>query len=257
LGCIIALADKLDTLAGIFSTGQKPSASKDPYALRRAALGVLRILIEGDLDLDLRDVLALAIAAQPGAKNAALVEELLQFHWDRLRGYYTEAGIGVEVFESVLATGPSRPRDIERRIQAVVEFRKLPEAEKLAAAHKRVRNILRQARERKEPVATEINRALAEPAELALLDALEKLQKAHPAVFGEQKNHRSEEAAAAIARYQAALKGLAALQAPLDTFFTDVMVMAEEPAIRANRLALLTELDGLCRAVVDISCLPG
>lgn len=257
LGCIIALADKLDTLAGIFSAGQKPTSSKDPYALRRAALGVLRILVEAELDLDLRELIAFAIDAQPGARDAALVEEVLQFHWDRLRGYYTEGGVAVEVFESVLATRPTRPLDIAQRIHAVVEFRKLPEAEKLAAAHKRVRNILRQARERNEPVAAEINRALAEPAELALLDALGQLQKTHPAVFGGEEKDRPKDAAAAMTRYQGALKGLAALQVPLDTFFTAVMVMAEDPAVRANRLALLTELDGLCRAVVDISCLPG
>lgn len=248
VGCIIALADKLDTMAGIFAVGQKPTASKDPYALRRAALGVLRILIEAELDLDLQELLRDAVAPQPGVKDAeTLVAELLQFHWDRLRGYYTEAGVAVEAFEAVIATGATRPCDIERRLRAVEGFRKLPESEKLAAAHKRVRNILRQARERKEPLAAEVDRALAEPAEIALLNAMRSLQDAvAPA-----------ESSAEQDRYLVALKGLAKLQGPVDAFFEAVMVMAEDDAVRANRLALLAELDKLCRSVADISCLPG
>ena len=258
VGQALALADKLDTLAGIFSIGLKPTASKDPYALRRAALGVLRILIEGELDHDLRALLATAVALQPGVKEAdALVEALLQFHWDRLRSYYLDAGVAVEIFESVIATGRTRPLDLDRRIRAMQSFVRLPEAEKLAAAHKRIRNILRQARTRGDASSAKVDRSLAEPVEQKLIDAVQKVQGTQPGIFRFERGVALNEAGAAQDHYLKALKSLAALQAPVDQFFNDVMVMAEDPAVRANRLALLSELDILCRAVADLSCLPG
>lgn len=255
---IVALADKLDSLAGSFSIGQKPTASKDPFALRRAALGVLRILIEGELDLDLKELLAIAVRHQPAVSKAeALVEALLQFHWDRLRAFYLESGVAAEIFEAVVTTGHTRPCDLERRIRAVEQFRKLPEAEFLAAAHKRVRNILRQANERHERIDRNFDGARAEPAETQLLDAIHKLKEAQPGIFRRDGEVAVNERWPAIDRYLKALTALASLQGPVDRFFDQIMVMADDPAVRSNRLALLADLDGLFRAVADISCLPG
>ncbi|MGH8560994.1 MAG: glycine--tRNA ligase subunit beta, partial [Nevskiales bacterium] len=242
-GRVLALADKLDTLAGIFATGQKPTASKDPFALRRAALGVLRILIEAELDLDLGELLGSVTQLQPGVKNAALlVNELLQFHWDRLRSHYTDAGVAVEVFEAVMTTGATRPLDIHRRIRAVEAFMRLPEARKLAAAHKRVRNILRGAEGQVAPAC--------DPTKFA--DAPEQ------ALHQETLRLKAEVTALSLRRdYAVAMTRLADIQPAVDRFFDTTMVMAEDRELRANRLALLSELDVLCRTVADISCLPG
>jgi glycyl-tRNA synthetase beta chain len=262
LGQVLALADKLDTLAGIFALGLKPTASKDPYALRRAALGVLRILIEGELNLDLAALLALALQQQPIQKDRARIQqELLHFHWERLRAYYLEAGVAVELFEAVQATGVTRALDFHLRLRALCEFVAQPEVGALAAAHKRVRNILRQAREKSEPVAAEVSARLAAPCEQALHQAMQALRANHAETL-----HAQVPAPGRLAdwvtrptteRYLAALRALASLQAPIDRFFDEVMVMDEDPAVRANRLALLSELDRLCRGVADIACLPG
>jgi glycyl-tRNA synthetase beta chain len=262
LGQVLALADKLDTLAGIFALGLKPTASKDPYALRRAALGVLRILIEGELDLDLAALLELALQQQPVQKDrAAVLEELLRFHWERLRAYYLDAGVAVEVFEAALATGVTRPLDFHLRAQAVREFVRLPEAAQLAAAHKRVRNILRQAREKSLHPADGFSAALAEPSERALQEAMQLLRASHAEALQAAQPTTGRLAdwvtRPTLARYVSALRALAALQGPIDRFFDEVMVMAKDPAVRANRLALLAELDALFRGVADISCLPG
>jgi glycyl-tRNA synthetase beta chain len=267
LGQVLALADKLDTLAGIFSVGHKPTAGKDPYALRRAALGVLRILIEGELNFSLAALLELALQQQPTNKAGALRDELLQFHWERLRAHYLDAGVMAEIFESVLATGVSRPLDFHLRVQAAQEFWRMPEAGQLAAAHKRVRNILRQARERSEPIADEVSMALCEADERELCTAIQKVQVDHTeALHGAHAGNDVKAVAGKVAdwvtrptreKYVRALRALAALQAPVDRFFDQVMVMAEDRAVRANRLALVRDLDALFRAVVDISCLPG
>ncbi|WP_293370239.1 glycine--tRNA ligase subunit beta [Nevskia sp.] len=241
-GRIVALADKLDTLTGIFAIGQKPTASKDPYALRRSALGILRILIEGQLPLDLRDILKGALQEQPaGKRDEATLKDLLTFVQDRHRAWRVGSDIDgrpitVEMFEAVVALNITQPLDFEARLRAIHSFWALPEAASLAAAHKRVRNVLKQAGDG----GSEVDAAKFESdAESALYAALNAVN-ASPATD-----------------YTERLKQLAGLKAPVDAFFTGVMVMADDAAVRANRLALLRQLDRVCREVADISCLPG
>lgn len=241
-GRVVALADKLDTLAGIFAVGLRPTASKDPFALRRAALGVLRILLEGGMALDLRQLLADALAAQPaGDRSEAVLDALHGFVVDRLRGLLAERGAGREVFDAVAATRVRSVPDFAARVAAVLDFQAQPEAAQLAAAHKRVRNVLRQA---------ERGSAAVEPARLEA----DEERALHAALQATRAGFSAEVAAA---DYVAALRRLAALQPPVDAFFNAVMVMADDAALRANRLALLGELDHLCREVADISLLPG
>jgi len=241
-GRILALADKLDTLAGIFAVGQKPSASKDPFALRRAALGALRICIEARLPLDLRALLKGALEAQPaGRRDDRMLAELWEFALERLRGLLAEQQVAVEVFNAVAATGASAPADFAARVEAVRAFLGMKESAQLAAAHKRIRNILKQAGEG----GIEVNpEAFREPQERGLFDALTQLDGR---VHG----------AAQEADYAGGLKALARLQQPVDAFFDKVMVLAPEEELRANRVALLRRLDKLCRSIADISCLPG
>ena len=243
-GQIVALADKLDTLAGIFAIGQKPTASKDPFALRRAALGILRICIEGGLALDLRDILKAALAQQPaGQRDAALLDELVDFVLERLRAFLvgqTLDGrvISAEVFESVRAMGVAKPLDFQRRVQAVSAFAGNAAAPNLAAANKRIRNILKQAGS----VAGAVDAARFEhEAERALFAKLGEVEALN----------------AKTADYTTQLVNLAALREPVDAFFDGVMVNAEDAAVRANRLALLARLDRACRSVADLSQLPG
>ena len=241
-GRVLALADKLDTLAGIFAVGQKPSASKDPYALRRAALGALRICVEAKLPLDLRALLKAALDAQPaGRRDDPTLVELWDFVLERLRGLLADQQVSVEVFNAVAATGTTTPADFCARVVAVRSFLEMKEATQLAAAHKRIRNVLRQAGEGGIEVKPE---AFREPQEQALYDALVRLDEQ---VHG----------AAAKADYTGALRQLARLQQPVDAFFDKVMVIAPEEDLRRNRVALLRRLDKLCRSVADISCLPG
>lgn len=234
-GQVLSLADKLDALAGIFAIGQKPTASKDPYALRRAANGVLRICIEGGLALNLSELLRQALDAQPaGKKDATLHAELLEFVLERLRALLVVGGVSTEMFEAVKATGVSQPLDFAERLRALQGFAALPASANLAAAHKRVRNLLKQAG----TVSEQIEPALFEqPAERALFAAINGLQ-----LGGD---------------YASQLAALASLREPVDDFFAAVMVNADNPAVRANRLALLARLDRLCRSVADISLLPG
>jgi glycyl-tRNA synthetase beta chain len=241
-GQAVALADKLDTLAGIFRIGQKPTASKDPFALRRAALGALRIAVEGGLDLDLQ---ALARAAwdghaAPAAKDASF-EDLWAFIVERLRGYAAERGATPERFEAVKSLGIAKPLDAVRRLDALKSFVSTPAAASLAAAGKRARNILRQA---SGVVATIDSSRLEHPAERALAEALAGTETRLQGLRAQ-------------ADYAAMLATLSTLKEPVDAFFEGVMVMAEDPALRANRLALLAKLDALCREVADLSCLPG
>ena len=241
-GRIVALADKLDTLTGIFAIGQKPTASKDPYALRRSALGILRILIEGALPLDLRDILNGALQEQPaGKRDEATLKELLTFVQERHRAWRVGstafgAPISVEMFEAVAALGITQPLDFEARLRAIHSFWALPEAASLAAAHKRVRNVLKQAGDG----GSDVDAAKFEnDAESGLYAALNAVNAAPASDYAER------------------LKQLAGLKSPVDAFFTGVMVMADDAAVRANRLALLRQLDRVCREVADISCLPG
>jgi glycyl-tRNA synthetase beta chain len=249
-GVAVALADRLDTLAGIFAIGQKPSGTKDPFGLRRAAIGVLRILIEKKIDLDLRAVVARAGALQPVPSDTA-AGEVWEYVVERLRAYFVDAGATTEMFDAVRASGPVSPLDFGARLNALVGFLALPEAASLTAANKRIANILKKStsvtpdatRHTAAPVAPQVE-LLVEPAEKALYEAL---ATALP----------DAERALAKRDYTAALTRLAKLRPAVDAFFDGVMVNAEDPALRGNRLALLAQLRGLFARIADLSCLPG
>ena len=245
IGQVLALADKLDTLAGLFAINALPSGTRDPFALRRAALGVLRTIIECSLsELDLRALIAAALQAYPDAEmdQEAVVESLFDFMMDRLRVYYANQQVSHDVFEAVLARRPAHPLDFDARIQAVVSFRCLPEAEALAAAYKRSDNILRKfdgvVQNQLDP------ELLTEAAEQQLAEQLQRL---------------SAEVEPLLQRldYNAALVSLAALRVTVDRFFDEVMVMVDDVAVRDNRLALLSGLRDLFSQVADLSCLQG
>jgi len=235
----VALADRLDTLVGIFAIGQLPTGDKDPYALRRAALGVLRIMIENKIDLDLQKLLLLAAQQyDDNIKADKAVEPVMEYIFDRLRAYYQEQGIRPDVLDAVTALKPARPVDINKRIHAVNSFRKLPEAESLAAANKRSGNILKKV---KGKLPKKIKPALlAEEAEHKLYQALTELTE-------------SVDPLLASSDYEPALQQLAGLREPVDTFFDDVMVMVDDTKLRDNRIALLNQLHGLFLQVADIS----
>ncbi|PZW65990.1 glycyl-tRNA synthetase beta chain [Pseudomonas sp. URMO17WK12:I1] len=240
-GAAVALADKLDTLVGIFGIGMLPTGSKDPYALRRAALGVLRILIEKGLELDLGATVEFAVR-QYGSKikAAGLAPQVLEFIFDRLRARYEDEGVDVSVYQAVRAVNPLSPLDFDQRVQAVQAFRKLPEADALAAANKRVSNLLSKADGQ---VASSIEAHYFDtPAEFTLNAAIQKADNAvQPLAQSRQ--------------YREALAQLASLRAPVDAFFEAVLVNAEDPKVRANRYALLARLRGLFLGVADISVL--
>jgi glycyl-tRNA synthetase beta chain len=241
-GQILAIADKLDTLAGVFSIGKKPSGNRDPFGLRRAALGIVRILIECGLDVDLKAMIERAVAAQPKTKIevAELRADVYSFISDRLRRYFLDrdSGLAVETLEAVMVRQPASLVDFDRRLAAVQTFARLDQAESLAAANKRIANILRKAGD---PAGLEVSKGLLElDAELALHSALENSrEKVGPLL--EQR------------RYAEILNELADLRDPVDRFFDDVMVMADDEAVRNNRLAILGELRALFLDVADIS----
>jgi glycyl-tRNA synthetase beta chain len=242
-GVAVGVADKLDTLAGIFAIGQKPTGAKDPFGLRRAAIGILRTLIEKGLDVDLRALIERAVALQP-VQGTRVAEDVYDYVMERLRAYYldTQQGITTEMFDAVLATQPRSPLDFNARLRALHAFLELPEAASLTAANKRIANILRKAESTAVgEVAVEM---LREPAEVRLFDAVRGLRDA---------------VATATARreYAAALGQLAQLRPAVDGFFDQVMVMAEDPKLRANRLSLLSQLRALFAGVADLSRLPG
>ena len=236
----VALADKFDTLTGIFGIGQAPKGSADPFALRRAALGALRIIVEKNLPLDLEDLVKKS-AALFGDKltNQNVVADVVDFMLGRFRAWYQDEGIAVDVIQAVLARRPTRPADFDARVRAVSHFRTLDSAEVLAAANKRVSNILAKA----DAAIGEINlTACVEPAEKALAEAVLALRtEVQPLI--------------AKGDYTAVLDKLANLRAPVDSFFDNVMVNAEDPALRQNRLAILNTLQGLFLQVADISLL--
>ena len=238
-GAAVAVADKLDTLAGIFGIGMLPTGSKDPYALRRAALGVLRILIEKKLELDLHAALETAISQYGSAvKSQGLVDQVQDFIFDRLRARYEDEGIDVAVYQSVRAVHPDSPLDFDQRVQAVQAFRRLPEAEALAAANKRVANIL--AKAEGELPGTVDQQLLSEAAEQALATAVAAAEEAVKPLAQQRQ-------------YTAALNSLAALREPVDAFFDQVLVNADDARVKANRYALLARLRGLFLGVADIS----
>ena len=234
----VALADKFDTLTGIFGIGQAPKGSADPFALRRAALGALRIIVEKNLPLDLEDLVKKSTALF-GDKltNKNVVADVVDFMLGRFRAWYQDEGIAVDVIQAVLARRPTRPADFDARVRAVSHFRTLDSAEALAAANKRVSNILAKA----DAAIGEINlTACVEPAEKALAEAVLALRtEVQPLI--------------AQGDYTAVLDKLANLRAPVDSFFDNVMVNAEDPALRQNRLAILNTLQGLFLQVADIS----
>jgi glycyl-tRNA synthetase beta chain len=248
-GMALALADKLDTLAGIFASGQKPSGTRDPFGLRRAAIGVLRLLIERRLDLDLRGLIERAVALQP-VTAARTADEVYDYVLERLRAYYLEgagraaatSAISTEMFDAVLALQPRSPLDFDARLQALAAFLQLPEAASLTAANKRIANILRKADGA--PRAAVDVAVLNAPAEVRLFDAMR-------ALAGAVANSTAQR------EYTASLGHLAQLRGAVDTFFDEVMVMDPDERLRANRLALLEELRGLFAGVADLSRLPG
>jgi glycyl-tRNA synthetase beta chain len=288
-GLAVAIADKLDTLAGIFEIGERPTGAKDPFGLRRAAIGLLRILIEKRLNLDLRKLIGIALgnvradveriraskaaaiasgavstrvptAGSPKAASgtntpatrASADDQVYDFIMERLRAYYLErptnaaAGTALvfttEMFDAVLATKPGSPLDFDARLKALRAFLDLPEATSLAAANKRIANILRKAGEMQH--AQVDVEALKEPAESALWGAMTLLRDGVATALAQRE-------------YANALGRLAQLRPPVDAFFEQVMVMDEDPRLRANRLALLAQLHGLFIGIADLSRLPG
>ncbi|VFN00495.1 MAG: glycyl-tRNA synthetase beta chain [Candidatus Kentron sp. G] len=253
IGQAVAIADKLDTLVGIFGIGQTPKGDRDPFALRRLALGTLRILIEGELDLELPGLLD--SAAQEYGKGeygqgkhgklfdtpevtAPILAKVMEFMTERLRAYFSEQGVAPDVFAAVAARRPGRPLDFALRVRAVAAFRQLPEAASLAAANKRIGNILRKA---DAPRSGEVNEALlAEEAERHLAARVAELT---PTVTGLLSRRD----------YTAAMTRLAGLRDGVDAFFDAVLVMAEEQRVRDNRLALLRNIHDLFLATADIS----
>lgn len=247
VGRAVAIADKLDTLCGIFSIGMIPTGDKDPFALRRAALGVLRIMIESPLELDLRALLNEAVRHLPatgGKKTPAheVVDAVFRYMMERLRAYYSDVGVRPDVFEAVLVRRVTVPSDFHRRIEAVSRFQRLPEAASLAAANKRIANILRQAGIETAGAVDESK--LTEPAEKALWKLIARLSDEIEPLW---RDHR----------YEQALTRLATLKEPVDGFFDAVMVMVDDKALRDNRLALLAALYHMFLRVADISCLQG
>jgi glycyl-tRNA synthetase beta chain len=244
LGKVLAIAERLDTLAGGFAAGLKPTGNKDPFALRRNALGLARTVIESGFDLDLRALVATAIAGLPAAvqpnaerKTEALPQELYDFVIDRLRGYYADKGVPATHFNAVAELKPASLYDFDRRIDAIGTFAALPEAEALAAANKRIRNILRKA---EGAIPGMIDPALlAEPAESELAEAVEAAIDDSNASL-----HQKD--------YVSVLNRLARLRPQVDAFFDAVMVNAEDPALRANRLALLKRLGDRLGSVAAI-----
>ncbi|MED5510266.1 MAG: glycine--tRNA ligase subunit beta [Pseudomonadota bacterium] len=241
-GQAVSLAEKLDTLTGLFGIGQPPSGVKDPFALRRAALGVLRIIIEKSLDLDLTQLLDKAAANFDGKLSEKDVsDQVMQYFFDRLRGYALEQGFKADEFEAVLTVKPTRPLDFMQRLKAVAAFRKLEQAESLSAANKRIGNILR--KNDAETTGPEIKDSL--------------LQEAAEKALAEQVTQARRELAPLTAKadYTGVLNYLAGMRETVDSFFDDVMVMADDEAVRQNRLALLNQTRALFLGVADISCL--
>jgi glycyl-tRNA synthetase beta chain len=240
-GLIVALADKLETLCGIWGIGQHPTGDRDPFALRRHALGLLRMLIEKQMPLSLSQLISIGFAAFSSSPNfKADPEGLSGFIIDRLRGYLKERGFDAAVIEAVLAGDSNATTTILARLEAVTAFAALPEAQNLAAANKRIGNILRKSAEG-QTIATQIDPTLLiEPAERTLAAALNTVQASAQSHFTN-------------GQYKAGLQAMAALREPVDQFFEGVMVMADDPAVRANRLALLAKLHQLMNQGADLA----
>jgi len=236
----VALADKLDAIVGMFGIGQQPTGDKDPYALRRHAVGIVRIIIEGRFDLSLHDLVNAAFEVFPRGLLKSVHTDVQLFILERLRGYLRDLGYSANEVEAVLSQGPARLEPIPRQLEAIRAFMKLPEAESLAAANKRVVNILRQAAAKGESYANATVGALREPAEHDLFSGLAAASAAAKSLFDQGD-------------FSGYLCAFAVLKAPVDRFFEDVMVMAEEPQLRQNRLALLADLRIAMNRIADLS----
>ena len=241
VGAALALADKLDTLVGIFSIGQQPSGSRDPFALRRASLGILRIIIDRKLDIDLRSAIEVS-AIQFELEGEALkniCKQVLAYILDRFKSWYKEEGYAAEIYLSVAPLNLGNPLDIDARVNAVASFSLLPEAGDLATANKRVSNIISKQLGKREPVTLDSN-LLVEPAEKALAESITRMSLLSEPLLASRD-------------YTNVLKNLATLRDPIDSFFNDVMVMADDQALRNNRLSLLSKLRTLFVNVADIA----
>jgi glycyl-tRNA synthetase beta chain len=236
VGCSVALADKLDAVAGLFSIGQQPTGDRDPFGLRRAALGIVRIIVEGDLPLSLAELADAALA--PFKSDAAT--DLVEFVTERFAGYLRDQGYSTLQVDAVLSRNRVRPSLVPRQLEAVKAFQAMPEAESLAAANKRVANILKQAEAKGESFAGVEAGELTEPAERALLDAIRATSQKAGALYD-----RGD--------YAGYLTSFSVLKGPVDAFFDKVMVMAEDPKVRRSRLALLHDLREAMNRVADIS----
>lgn len=235
----LAIADKIDTITGIYGIGQVPTGDKDPFALRRAALGLLRIMIENELDLDLRLLIQYGLELHESVEATdALIEEIYDFIIGRLRAYYADQGISAEQFEAVRVCRPAHPLDFAKRIQAVEKFAQMEAAESLSAANKRISNLLKKVEgELPETVNVAL---LTESAEQTLWSDLDALRESASNLIAERD-------------YIAAIESLATIRSSVDSFFDNVMVMAEDEAVRLNRLALLNQIYQLFLQVADIS----
>lgn len=240
--CALAIADRVDSLVGLFGIGQPPSGTRDPFALRRASLGVLRIIIERELPLDLQTCCEWAEENFTSLTEDGTASSVVDYMLERFRAYYDEQGIGAEVYLAVHARRPTCPRDFDRRIKAVEAFRQLPEAQALAGANKRVSNIL--SKQGGESIGETVDEDLLQDAAEKDLAVKIEQQAAKTGPLFEQGD------------YASALQSLASLQEPVDAFFSDVMVMADDKAVQNNRLALLNRLHNLFLRVADISLLP-
>lgn len=240
--CALAIADKVDTLIGIFGINQAPTGVKDPYGLRRAAIGVLRIIIEKSLPIDLHDLLSFACDCYSvKLENDQVIEQCFNFIADRLKSYYSDRGISTDIFASVIARSPTKLLDFHYRIKAVENFKALPEAKSLAAANKRVSNILKKIDKDVSQFSLNEN-LLAEPAEKNLAAVLKENNDKIINYFADSN-------------YTEALSQLASLQQPVDQFFDDVLVMSDDESLQNNRLALLNNLRNLFLKIADISLL--
>ena len=237
----VAIADRLDTLVGLFGIGQPPTGSKDPYALRRATVGLLRIIIEQGLELDLAALLntSYALHKELAIPLEKVKPQLLSFVFDRLRAYYEDQNVAIDIYLSVMENKSNSLLDFDRRVQAVSEFMKLDAAPALSASNKRVTNILNK---NGRGNASFDPALLAEAAEIILADSLEKVKRTNMTVIAQ-------------GNYHDALQGLAQLAGPLDQFFSDIMVMTDDDSLKNNRLALLSELQIELGRVADISLL--
>jgi glycyl-tRNA synthetase beta chain len=241
ISCAVAMADKLETLAGLFGIGQLPTGDRDPFALRRHALGVIRILIERNLPLSLGDLIKDAFEVFPKElKLANAVDDLKTFVFERMRGYFADAGYTAQEIDAVLSQSPGNLNQIPLKLAAVRVFASMPEAKDLAAANKRVLNIIYKNEDIRHKFVAPERKLMTEAAEIALMEGVEKLSPVAEKHF-------------TAGEYTEALQLLANIKPAVDRFFTEVMVMVDDPAVRNNRAALLQQLGTLMNRVADIS----